>query len=109
MRIRSVDALEDELKTFLTNPHTSSNMKNAVSMAEKILEVKKDSNYALYTMALHEVCVANKVAPMADYTKAIENFENIIKVGSLCKIDLNCIFVYVYFPYYEEIKDDVSC
>ena len=80
MRIRSVDALEDELKTFLTNPHTSSNMKNAVSMAEKILEVKKDSNYALYTMALHEVCVANKVAPMADYSKAIENFENIIKV-----------------------------
>ena len=47
MKIRSVDALEDELKTFLTNPHTSSNMKNAVSMAEKILEVKKDSNYAL--------------------------------------------------------------
>ena len=80
MRIRSVSALEEELKIFLTNPHTSSNMKNAVSMAEKILEVKKDSNYALYAIALHEVCLANRVAPMADYSKAIENFKNIIKV-----------------------------
>ena len=80
MRIRSVSALEEELKTFLTNPHTSSNMKTAVSMAEKILEVKKDSNFALYAIALHEVCLANRVAPMADYSKAIENFKNIIKV-----------------------------
>ena len=46
-------------------------------IAEKILEVKKNSNYALYTMALHEVCLANKVAPMADYSKAIENFKKI--------------------------------
>ena len=80
MRIRSVSVLEEELKTFLTNPHTSSNMKNAVSMAKKILEVKKDSNYALYAIALHEVCVANKVAPMADYSRAIENFKNIIEL-----------------------------
>ena len=80
MKIRSVDALEEELKISLTNPHTSNNMKNAVLMAEKILEVKKNSNYALYTMALHEVCVANKVAPMADYSKAIENFKKIIKL-----------------------------
>ena len=75
MKIRSIDALEDELKHSLTNPHTSSNMKNSVMIAEKILEVKKNSNYALYTMALHEVCLANKVAPMADYSKAIENFK----------------------------------
>ena len=31
-------------------------------------------------MALHEVCLANKVAPMADYSKAIENFKKIIKL-----------------------------
>ena len=80
MKIRSIDALEDELKHSLTNPHTSSNMKNSVMIAEKILEVKKNSNYALYTMALHEVCLANKVAPMADYSKAIENFKKIIKL-----------------------------
>ena len=41
MKIRSIDALEDELKHSLTNPHTSSNMKKCVSMAKKILEVKK--------------------------------------------------------------------
>ena len=69
MRIRSIDALEKELKVYLASPHTSSNMKNAVSMAEKILEVKKNSNYALYAIALHEVCMANRVAPMADYYK----------------------------------------
>ena len=80
MKIRSIDALEKELKVYLASPHTSNNMKNAVSMAEKILEVKKNSNYALYAMALHEVCMANRVAPMADYTKAIENFKNLIKV-----------------------------
>ena len=41
MKIRSIDALEKELKVYLASPHTSNNMKNAVSMAEKILEVKK--------------------------------------------------------------------
>ena len=80
MKIRSIDVLEDELKHSLTNPHTSSNMKNAVMMAKKILEVKKNSNYALYAIALHEVCLANRVAPMADYSKAIENFKKNIKL-----------------------------
>ena len=79
MKIRSVEIFEDELKELLSNPHTSNNMKNAVSMAEKILELK-NSSYALYTMALHEVCVANRVAPMADYSKAIKNFKNLIKI-----------------------------
>ena len=55
-------------------------MKNAVSMAKQILELKKNSSYALYTMALHEVCVANRVAPMADYSKAIKNFKHLIKI-----------------------------
>ena len=27
-----------------------------------------------------QVCLANKVAPMADYSKAIENFKKIIKL-----------------------------
>ena len=38
MKIRSIDALEKELKVYLTNPHTSNNMKNAVSMAKKYLK-----------------------------------------------------------------------
>ena len=38
MKIRSIDALEDELKHSLTNPHTSSNMKNSVMIAEKFLK-----------------------------------------------------------------------
>ena len=80
MKIRSVSALEDELKTFLTNPHTANNLKEAVLKAKQILEVKKNSNYALYAIALHDVCVANKVAPMADYTQAIENFKHLIKI-----------------------------
>ena len=80
MKIRSVGIFEDELKELLSNPHTSSNMRNAVTMAEQILELKKNSSYALYTMALHEVCVANRVAPMADYSKAIKNFKNLIKI-----------------------------
>ncbi len=80
MKIRSVAIFEDELKELLSNPHTSSNMRNAVSLAEQILELKKNSSYALYTMALHEVCVANRVAPMADYSKAIKNFKHLIKI-----------------------------
>ena len=80
MKIRSVGIFEDELKALLSNPHTSLNMRNAVSMAKQILELKKNSSYALYTMALHEVCVANRVAPMADYSKAIKNFKHLIKI-----------------------------
>ena len=80
MKIRSVAIFEDELKELLSNPHTSSNMRNAVCLAEQILELKKNSSYALYTMALHEVCVANRVAPMADYSKAIKNFKHLIKI-----------------------------
>ena len=80
MKIRSVGIFEDELKALLSNPHTSSNMRNAVTMAEQILELKKNSSYALYTMALHEVCIANRVAPMADYSKAIKNFKHLIKI-----------------------------
>ena len=41
MKIRSVAIFEDELKELLSNPHTSSNMRNAVSLAEQILELKK--------------------------------------------------------------------
>ena len=43
MKIRSVAIFEDELKELLSNPHTSSNMRNAVSLAEQILELKKNS------------------------------------------------------------------
>ena len=52
MKIRSVAIFEDELKELLSNPHTSSNMRNAVSLAEQILELKKNSSYALYTICL---------------------------------------------------------
>ena len=45
MKIRSVGIFEDELKALLSNPHTSTNMKNAVSMAKQILELKKNSNF----------------------------------------------------------------
>ena len=54
-------------------------MKTAVSMAEKILEVKK-TVITHYTPLHFTSLSANRVAPMADYSKAIENFKNIIKV-----------------------------
>ena len=60
MKIRSIDALEDELKHSLTNPHTSSNMKNSVMIAEKILEVKKNSNYAANFFSLVGVFLSDR-------------------------------------------------
>ena len=43
MKIRSVGIFEDELKALLSNPHTSLNMRNAVSMAKQILELKTNN------------------------------------------------------------------
>ena len=79
MYVRSVDVLEQELKNFLGNPHTSRNLAKAVNQAEEILKVDKKSNYANYTLALHKLAIANKTAPMADYTDVINSLEKIIK------------------------------
>ena len=35
MYVRSVDVLEQELKDFLSNPHSSKNLEKAVNKAEK--------------------------------------------------------------------------
>ena len=79
MYVRSVDVLEQELKDFLSNPHSSKNLEKAVNKAKKILSVDKKSNYANYTLALHKLAIANKTAPMADYTDVVNSLEKIIK------------------------------
>ena len=79
MKVRSVDILEKELQDFLSNPHTTDNLKEAVNKAKDILLVNKKSNYANYALALHELALANKTAPISDYTKVVETFEKIIE------------------------------
>ena len=79
MYVRSVDVLEQELKDFLSNPHSSKTLAKAVNKAKKILSVDKKSNYANYTLALHKLALANKTAPMVDYTDVVNSLEKIIK------------------------------
>ena len=80
MKIRSVDTLEQELKEFLSNPETTNNLSNAVSRAKEILEIKKDSCFANYAMALNDVVVEKNKPSGADYSKSIERFEKIIEI-----------------------------
>ncbi len=80
MKVRSHVSLEEELKIVLGNPHTSSNLEQAVEIAEQIIKIDEKSNYANYTMGLHELALSNRSAPMADYTKPIEVFKKIIRI-----------------------------
>lgn len=80
MKIRSVEVLEQELKQFLSNPETTNNLNNAVSKAKEILEIKKDSSFANYALALNDVVNEKSKKSGADFSKSIENFENIIKI-----------------------------
>ena len=80
MKIRSVEVLEKELKQFLSNPETTNNLTNAVSKAKEILEIKKDSSFANYALALNDVVNEKSKKSGADFSKSIENFENIIKI-----------------------------
>ena len=80
MYVRSVDVLEQELKDFLSNPHSSKNLEKAVNKAKKILSVDKKSNYANYTLALHKLALANKTAPMADYTDVVNSLRKLLNL-----------------------------
>ena len=80
MKVRSTDSLENDLKECLTNPHTSQNLTQAVSLAEQIIKFDKNSNYANYALALHELALANRSAPMVDYTKAEQVLKKIINI-----------------------------
>ena len=51
MKVRSVDILEKELQDFLSNPHTTDNLKEAVNKAKDILLVNK--KVIMQTMLLH--------------------------------------------------------
>ena len=79
MKIVSIEALEENLKLFLTNPETTDDTVEASRQAKTILQYKKDSSYANYALALHETQEANRCAPMADYSKVIKKYEKIIK------------------------------
>ena len=79
MKIVSLEALEENLKLFLTNPETTDNTAEASRQAKAILKYNKDSSYANYALALHETEEANRCAPMADYSKVIKKYERIIE------------------------------
>ena len=79
MKIVSVEALEENLKLFITNPETTDDTEEAARQAKTILKYNKDSSYANYALALHETEQANRCAPMADYSKVIKKYEKIIK------------------------------
>ena len=81
MKVRSYGSLEEELKKILGNPHTSNNLEQAVELAEKIIKVNKTSNYANYTMGLHELALANRTAPQVNYDEAIKLLEFIVSEG----------------------------
>ena len=51
MKVRSVDILEKELQDFLSNPHTTDNLKEAVNKAKDILLINK--KVIMQTMLLH--------------------------------------------------------
>ena len=79
MKVQSVGLLEEELKNFITNPETTNDLRQAVKLANNILIHDEKSNYANYAIALHEVAYANKLAPLSDFSKAINLLETIIK------------------------------
>ena len=79
MKIVSIKALEDNLKLFLTNPETTDDLEEAARQANVILKYKEKSSYANYAIALRETQEANRSAPLADYSKVIRKYENIIK------------------------------
>ena len=79
MKVRSISALEEDLKKFITDPETTNDLRQAVKMASEILVYDKKSNYANYALALHEVAYANKLAPLSDFSKAIKMLEKIIE------------------------------
>ena len=80
MLVKSIDVMEENLKSFLSDPDNSHDLKTAVSMAKEILVHKNDSSYAQYTLALNEIVYANKLAPLSDFTSSIERLKKLIKL-----------------------------
>ncbi|MFL2679016.1 MAG: tetratricopeptide repeat protein [Alphaproteobacteria bacterium] len=78
MKIRSVEILEEELKNFLSNPQTTNNLGKALKKANTILEVKKDSSFANYTVGLSQLIEAKTLSEKPDYTPVINKFKRII-------------------------------
>ena len=72
MLVKSLDVMEENLKSFLSDPDNNHDLKTAVSMAKEILVHKKDSSYAQYALALNEILYANRLAPLSDFTSSIE-------------------------------------
>ena len=66
MKIRSVEILEEELKNFLSNPQTTNNLGKALKKANTILEVKKDSSFANYTVGLSQLIEAKTLSEKPD-------------------------------------------
>ena len=58
MLVKSIDVMEENLKSYLSDPDNSQDLKTAVSMAKEILVHKKDSSYAQYAIALNEIVYA---------------------------------------------------
>ena len=77
--LKSIDALEDELKDFLSDPETTHNYEKSVTWAQTILKHKKNSSIARYTMVLNQIHYANKLAPLQNFDQSINELENIIK------------------------------
>ena len=80
MLVKSLDVMEENLKSFLSDPDNNHDLKTAVSMAREILVHKKDSSYAQYALALNEIVYANRLAPLSDFTSSIERLKRLIKL-----------------------------
>ena len=80
MLVKSLDVMEENLKSYLSDPDNSQDLKTAVSMAKEILVHKKDSSYAQYAIALNEIVYANGLAPLSDFTPSIERLKRLIKL-----------------------------
>ena len=81
MLVKSLDVMEENLKSFLSDPDNNHDLKTAVSMAKEILVHKKDSSYAQYALALNEIVYANRLAPLSDFTSSIERLKRLIKLN----------------------------
>ncbi len=81
MLVKSLDVMEENLKSFLSDPDNNHDLKTAVSMAKEILIHKKDSSYAQYALALNEIVYANRLAPLSDFTSSIERLKRLIKLN----------------------------
>ena len=76
----SVESLEEDLKSFLSDPETTHDLKTAVSKAHEILNHNDKSSYAHYTLALNEVAYANKLAPLSNFDPSIKRLKSIIEM-----------------------------